>query len=339
MASGKYIGYVGGMAVAVGVGAAIAAAGHGTANADTDSGSTTSSKGSDSSAGATDAGPKKADPKKAERPKPLRDLEDRAEKVTASLTKAAAAKKSAADKRAEKADSEDGEPARTATTGKPKPTAEEFEAGQVRKLKDLFQPKEIATPEPEAAAETRPAIRSNTKADSGIEADADAPVTTAAEPWSPNPFRPDDPTPTDMPADVIALRDALVGAAIAPEFQPFIREGVEAGYRVSQMVPWVNVLVPLTKIAPALPDAIGGDPAAKDATQIIVNELLKTTQPVSLLYYGYDQLADLANLEAEGDALKQQFYVDAWNILDPFALLHNPGTSGIGNGAGTGLTV
>jgi hypothetical protein len=335
MASGKYIGYVGGMAVAVGVGAAIAAAGHGTANADTDSKSTTSSKGSDSSAGATDAGPKKADAKnagakkadakKAERPKPLKDLEDRAEKVTASLTKKVTGKKSAADKRAETAVSDTDEPARTATTRKPKPTPEEFEAGQVRTLKDLFQPKEAAAPTPDTDTDT--------------DTEADAPVTTAAEPWSPNPFRPEDPTPTDMPADVVALRDALVGAAIAPEFQPFIREGVEAGYRVSQMVPWVNVVVPLTKIVPALPEAIGGDPAAKDATQIIVNELLKTTQPVSLLYYGYDELADLANLESEGDALKQQFYVNAWNILDPFAILHNPGTSGIGNGAGTGLTV
>lgn len=332
MASGKYIGYVGGMAVAVGVGAAIAAAGQGTANADTDSGSTASTKGADSSSGTADAGPKKtdakkADAKKAERPKPLKDLEDRAEKVTASLTKAVTGKKREAGKRPETADSDEPVATRTATTRKPKPTAEEFEAGQVRKLKDLFQPKETAAPTPA------------TDNDADTRADADAPVTTAAEPWSPNPFRPEDPTPTDMPADVVALRDALVGAAIAPEFQPFIREGVEAGYRVSQMVPWVNAVVPLTKIVPALPEAIGGDPAAKDATQIIVNELLKTTQPVSLLYYGYDEIADLANLEAEGDELKQQFYVNAWNILDPFAILHNPGTSGIGNGAGAGLTL
>lgn len=329
MASGKYIGYVGGMAVAVGVGAAIAAAGQGTANADTDSGSTTSSKGSDSSSGTADAGPKKADSKKAERPRPLKNLEDRAEKVTASLTKTVTGKKRESGKRSETAGSDETASTRTATTRKPKPTAEEFEAGEVRKLKDLFQPKEAAAPTP----------ATDNDADTGARADVEAPVTTAAEPWTPNPFRPDDPTPTDMPADVVALRDALVGAAIAPEFQPFIREGVEAGYRVSQMVPWVNAVVPLTKILPALPEAIGGDPAAKDATQIIVNELLKTTQPVSLLYYGYDEIADLANLEAEGDELKQQFYVNAWNILDPFAILHNPGTSGIGNGAGTGLTL
>jgi hypothetical protein len=92
------------------------------------------------------------------------------------------------------------------------------------------------------------------------------------------------------------------------------------------MIPWVNVVVPLTQILPELPGAIAGD---KIASQRIVNELLITTGPLSFLYYGYDELADLANVEAEGQALKEEIYVNAWNILDPFAQLHVKGESGL----------
>lgn len=52
-------------------------------------------------------------------------------------------------------------------------------------------------------------------------------------------------------------------------------------------------------------------------------------QPVSLLFYGYDELADLANLEAEGSAVKDQFYTTAWDTLDPLGLLHVKDESGL----------
>jgi hypothetical protein len=63
--------------------------------------------------------------------------------------------------------------------------------------------------------------------------------------------------------------------------------------------------------------------------QIIINELLKTTGPVSLLYYGYDQIADLANRESEARQLKEQFYSTVWDTVDPFALLHEAGDHGL----------
>jgi hypothetical protein len=102
------------------------------------------------------------------------------------------------------------------------------------------------------------------------------------------------------------------------------------------MVPWVNVVVPITKIVPNLAPALGDDfTAARDARQIIINELIKTTPPGAFLYYGYDLVADLINLEEPADALKQQFFITAWNILDPLQLAHNPGKSGIGQAAGS----
>jgi hypothetical protein len=50
---------------------------------------------------------------------------------------------------------------------------------------------------------------------------------------------------------------------------------------------------------------------------------------VSLLFYGYDELADLANLEAEGSAVKDQLHTTAWDTLDPLGLLHVKGESGL----------
>ena len=55
----------------------------------------------------------------------------------------------------------------------------------------------------------------------------------------------------------------------------------------------------------------------------------RATQPVSLLYYGYDELADLANVEDTASALKQQFYSTVWDTVDPLGLLHVEGESGI----------
>jgi hypothetical protein len=48
-----------------------------------------------------------------------------------------------------------------------------------------------------------------------------------------------------------------------------------------------------------------------------------------LIYYGYDELADLANLEVEASTLKDQFYTTAWDTLDPLGVLHVKGESGL----------
>lgn len=147
---------------------------------------------------------------------------------------------------------------------------------------------------------------------------------TADDPLS-NPFRPDDPDPKGVPATVLRLRDAIL-APLPEELQPYVREVLELAYRSSQIVPWVNTVVPITEILPALVLAVRGD---KDAAQIAVNQLLLTTGPVSTIYYGYDEVADLLNVEDGAWALKEQFYATVWDAVDFAFLLHNPGESGL----------
>lgn len=292
MASTKYIGYLGGAAVAAGVGAAIAVAGAATANAETES----------------DA-PKAEAPKSepgAERAKPLEKLTDRIEKAASAVTKAATAAKP----------KPSTDVSATQITVR-KPTAKEFEAAQVERLKGLLQPrKEVA---PTAAA-----------------SDDDSVTTQADETGIPNPFRDDDPAPVDIPKPVEDIKHGLEDAvgAISPDLKPFVREGVEQAYRGSQMIPWVNAVIPISKIVPALGTALGDDEKALDARQTIVNELIKTTPPGSFLYYGYDLVADLANREEAAADLKEQAFVTVWDLLDFGGLLHNPGQSGIGNSLG-----
>jgi hypothetical protein len=108
-----------------------------------------------------------------------------------------------------------------------------------------------------------------------------------------------------------------------------VREGYEAAYRASQIVPYVNVAIPVGEIVKVLPGLAAGDAAAKDSAQIIVNQLLLTTPPVSLVYYMYDEIADLLNVEEEAQARKEEFYALAWDTLDPQFLLHNQGNPGI----------
>lgn len=298
-AAPKYIGYVGGVAVAAGIGAAVAVAGQGTAHAD--------EKDAGAKSGAVDAGPKKVDAKSPAHTfsKPLSKVGNQAEQAADQVTK----KLTAAVTKALK-------PAAKPQTAKSKPTAKEFEATQVKLLKEAFTPKKAAavTPTPKVKSDTA------TKSVAAVEAAGDVPLT--------NPFRANDPDPDDMPAPVLGLRDTFVGA-LDPTLQPYAREGFEAAYRVTQVVPWVNTVVPVTKILPAVAQALAGDDEAKRASQVIVNELLKTTQPVSLLYYGYDELADLANVEDTGSELKQQFYSTVWDTVDPLGLLHVKGESGI----------
>lgn len=375
--STKYVGYVGGVAVAMGVGAAIAAAGQGTAHAETDSGAKASSKessnqsskesstASSASGGSSgvNAGPKtttkagsKPDSKsaKSERPRPLskvsagvqkaadkagkdiqragKDIQKavntaaaRTEKVSAhvtgQITKAASTvSKSVTD-------------SLKPVTGPVKPVTKDalkdFEAEQVARLKEIFTPKEAAAPQPapkpdSALEKTTPAVRA------AVDTQVDAP---ADPPWSPNPLRPDDPDPTDFPGAIIDLRDALIGAS--PDFlDPLVREATEQIYRGSQIVPWVNAVIPISKILPNLAPAIGDDEAARDARQFIITELIKTTPPGSALYYGYDIIADLINLEAPAADLKYGAVATVWNILDPLQLVHNKDKAvGIGSAA------
>jgi hypothetical protein len=307
-AAPKYIGYVGGVAVAAGIGTALAVAGQGTAHAD----------GKDASAksGAVDAGPKKADAEKRANAfsKPLSKVGSQAEQAADQVTKKLTAAVHTALK-----------PTAKPQTAKVKPTAKEFEAEQVTLLKAAFTPKKAAAVTP------TPTVRTDTTRIAAKSVDPGT-VNAAASPGLPDPFRAVDPAPDDMPAPVLGLRNTFV-SVFDPTLQPYAREGFEAAYRFSQTVPYVNAVVPITTILPAIGQALNGDAEAKQASQIIVNELLKTTQPVSLLYYGYDELADLANLEDQGTALKQQFYSTVWDTLDPLGLLHVKGESGLVQGA------
>lgn len=299
MASNSYLGYVGGMAVAVGMGAAIAAAAQGSAHAD--AGKAESSNTSD--AGATGhAGPKKTTKPGANgtarsgRPKPVAKVAAATtSEVTSDVTKAVSEV-----------------PDRTQPSVK-WPTPAEFEAEQVAKLEGLFA-------RPRAAAATEGSA-------TGGSATQPSTTTAAAVPWSPNPFRPmpPEPAPNDMPGVVWGLEQTVVGA-FPDAVKPLPREAIELGYRLTQMVPWVNVIVPLTNIVNDLPTALSGD---KSASQRIVNNLIVTIHPVSVLYYGYNEIADLVNLEQQALDLQNWGISTAWNVLDPFALLHNRGESGL----------
>lgn len=337
MASTKYIGYVGGVAVAAGVGAAIAVAGQGTAHADsTDKASKDSTS---STSQHVNAGPKRVAAKTGDtkRAKPLSTFKDsvkdnidkqadKIEKAAAHFTKAV----------------QDATPAKPlAVKAKPKPSAKEFEAEQVAKLKDLFTPKQAAAPKPAPVVEDKPETgsvaqpKSKTLATPRVGAVQTQADTAADGPaWDPNPFRADDPDPKDFPKAIMDLRQALLDAS-PDQLDPFVREATEQIYRGSQIVPWVNAVIPISKILPSLAPALGDDDAARDARQTIITELIKTTPPGSALYYGYDIVADLINLEEPGAALKVQAVATVWDLLDPFELAHNKGNSGIGGAAGS----
>lgn len=48
-----------------------------------------------------------------------------------------------------------------------------------------------------------------------------------------------------------------------------------------------------------------------------------------MLYYGFDQIADLLNVEDAAYAAKEELYITLWNNLDPQGILHNVGESGL----------
>lgn len=325
-ASTRYIGYVGGVAVAAGVGAAIAVAGQGTAHADSTDGAAKDSTSSTSQH--VKAGPKRGETKAGEtkRPKPLSTFKDNVFKDT--LDKQADTIEKAA-ARVNKA-VRDARPAKPeAVKPKPKPSAEEFEAGEVAKLKDLFTPKQAAAPKPAPVVADTP--DTETVAPRAVQAQADTADDGPA--WDPNPFRGNDPEPTDIPQPIMDLRNALMDAS-PNELDPLVREATEQIYRGSQMIPWVNAVIPIGKIVTNLAPAVGNDAAALDARQTIINELIKTTPPGSFVYYGYDLVADVINLEGPAADLKVQAVATVWDLLDPLHIAHNPGKSGIGNAAG-----
>ena len=320
MASTKYIGYVGGVAVAAGVGAAIAVAGQGTAHADSTDGASKESTGSTSQH--VNAGPKRGAAKAGEvkRPKPLakvkENVRDNLEKRAGKIDKAAAQVTDTV---------KSAKP--VAAAPKPKPTAEEFEAGEVAKLKDLFSPKQAAAPKPAPVVEEKPETETVATSKTSVTPKVAAVQDQAATPWDPNPLRDNDPEPKDIPPEILNLRDALMGAA-PNELKPLVREATEQIYRGTQIVPWVNAVIPISKILPSLAPALGDDDAARDARQTII------TPPGSAVYYGYDIIADLINLEDPGAELKVQAVTTVWDLLDPFELAHNKGNSGIGGAAG-----
>ncbi|MGV0741401.1 hypothetical protein [Mycolicibacterium sp. XJ870] len=330
MASTKYVGYVGGVAVAVGVGAAIAAAGQGTAHADTTDGGSAAKDSTSTSAGGAgvNAGPKRGETKtKPDRAKPRSKVNDGVEKVgekvAAHVTKTASTvSKSITDSLAK--------PKTKPVAVKPaKPTAEEFEAKQVARLKDLFTPKQAAAPKPDdSALEDKPASKAAPApaVTTAVQTQADTIEDSPA--WNPNPWRPDDPTPTDFPDAIMDLRQALMDAS-PDQFDPFVREATEQIYRGSQMVPWVNAVIPIGKILPSLAEAIPDTPEARDARQTIINELIKTLPITSFAYYGYDIVADVINMEDPAATLKHEAVATVWDLLDPLELAHNKGESGI----------
>ena len=251
-------------------------------------------------------------------PKPLEKLTDRIEKVATHGDEGGyGVQAQAVDRRrfvGFEARATRESPPRRSPFKKPKPTAKEFEAQQVERLKGLFQPREAAAP---CGGQGRTATSSP------------RPMRKGSRTRSAPMIR----TPVDVPDAVVAVRDQLAGAA--PEaLAPYVREGVEQAYRGSQMIPWVNAVVPITKIVPLIGPATGEGPAALDARQVIVNELIKTTPPGSFLYYGYDLVADLANREEAAADLKEQAFAGVWDLLDFGNFAHNDGESGIGNAPG-----
>jgi hypothetical protein len=356
MPSAKYIGYLGGAAVAAGVGAAIAVAGPGTAHADTDgtssSARSSSSSESDSSeskattrdtadttnkteteteTAETDAGPERT----TTNHRPKFDPAEAVRELTKQFGLAKPPKTAddtdevAEDDEAAEDDATVEEPTEVA-----EPPVDEDEPVAAAPL-PVFQPvSDLATKASEAvAALTKPwtptaPAAADTDTDTDDVEEAAGPV-----PWSINPFRPmpPEPAPNDMPGALWDVEQTVINAfAPVPFLQPFVREGFEAAFRGSQFIPFVNAVIPAVNIIGQLPNLASGDPVVfRAATQSIINNLIVTLHPVSVLYYGYDEVADFINLEYEAQQLKDLFYATTWDILDPFALLHNRGQSGL----------
>ena len=266
MASAKYLGYVGGAAVAVGVGAALATVGQGTAHAETDNKPTSAeSKGPERKienvrkalkADRDDRAEKAERADKSDKKDPAAKLEKKLSQLADDLSSAARNAPqpkfdaSEAVQKLQKQFKADVEQSPAKIQAKLQSTVEaETETATVR-LTDL------ATKASEAAASLTK-LAAITRADEIVHADlgvAGAEVTPVTlsnmslahaftdDPGS-DPFRADDPWPTSMPADILSIEQATVGllnSTPLAAFSPYYREGYEAAYRASQLVPWVN---------------------------------------------------------------------------------------------------
>jgi hypothetical protein len=328
VASTKYIGYLSGAAVAAGVGAAIAVAGQGTAHADTDGAKSASSTESKATSSTKDAKSEKKYTGSKSAAKAAGDVSTKSKpKFDPTVT--------VKDLKSQFAGAKP-KPAETAET----PTVEEATPTPAPSTKPFTPLADLAEKASEAAAFlAKPLVASEpvqtkfTQAASAQAASANSwyvPNTGPVD-WNWNPFRPGDPIPEAMPQVIWQLEQGAVNLFNPlPLVQPLIREGFEAGYRVSQMIPWVNVVLPVSNIIAQIPNLTSGDPVLfKTATQSIINNLLVTTTPVSILFYGYDQIADVFNVEWQAQQAKSWFYSSAWDLIDFFHLLHNAGESGL----------
>ncbi|WP_157521435.1 hypothetical protein [Mycobacterium sp. ACS4331] len=310
MASAKCVGYLGGAAVAAGVGVAMAVGGQATAHAETDTGADTPTR--------------TAKVEKLQRVSPTANIESRLDRRRADIeSRRVDVEKRVADVQKKFAEAKLPKVDRELPKFDPADAVEnlkkQFSTATAPKLPATASDSVLADKAARAAKALAPLSAVQTTAaasDTAAAPDTDAPFT--------NPFRADDPdpTPAGMFGPALSVRNVVLG--VSPDvFDPFVREGFEAGYRVSQMIPWVNLPVPLLQIAGG---TIGGD---QRATQVAINQLLLTLPPIGILYYGYDQIADLLNVEMGAARFKENFYTTAWDTIDFLNLLHNKGESGL----------
>ena len=321
MASNKYIGYVGGAAIAAGVGAAIAVAGQGTAHADADGAKPASSESKASSTAKDAKSVKKDASTSGSKRASVKAAADTAESVSPPKFDPSGAiedlkKQFAGAKPTALAAGDVVAPDSATTTESVTPLATKASAAASVLVKTLD-----AAPSPKVVQTAAAAA-----ADNWWYAPNTAPL-----PWDINPFRPGDPIPEGMPEVIWQLEKGVVNLfSPLPLLQPVVREGFELGYRATQIIPWVNIVLPLTNIVAQVPNLTSGDPVLfKDATQSIINNLLVTTQPVAILFYGYDAIADAINLEYQAQDLKDRFYTASWDLIDFLGILHNKGVSGL----------
>ncbi len=322
MTTPKFVGFLSSAAVAAGVGVAVAVGGAPLAHAD----GTDTASDSKSESASTESASSKAEPSTR--------LGKAAAKLEQRVTKAAQNAREARAERAERVAQFDPAEAvrdlqkRFEKTAKAK-TVDEDAADDVVPVDIEDDPEttpervSLAARAAAAAQALNPAQEAPTAA---ITPDADTTASTGddTDDLFSNPFRPNDPepTPAGMFGPFLDIRSAVLD--VSPDaIDPFVREGYEAGYRVSQMVPWVNLPIPLLHIA-----AAAADPD-QSVAQVGINQLLLTLPPIGIVYYGYDQVADLANVEVAAAALKETFYRTVWDTLDPLEILHERGQSGL----------
>ena len=169
------------------------------------------------------------------------------------------------------------------------------------------------------------AATESTEATASSTAAASATINPATAFWNPFRWMPPEPAPQDMPGPIWTLEQSFM-AVFPNQVKAVAREGFELGYRLTQTIPWVNIIIPFTNIITELPNAFAGD---KAAAQRVINNLIVTINPVAILYYGYNEVADVLNLEAPALQLQTWFISSLWNLFDPFALLHIRGEAGL----------